>query len=169
MDRRRGFDGHRRERHNTIRAKLTADIHNGRRIRLDRTDSRKGPQRHNQNWKSGGHHLDRPLHVGDCIFWQPQCAGNLIHIFNRVHRPEEFRLRLRHDHTSQLPFFCMQFDGKEADVAFLHHTGNPIGHGDQPELGQHKKCSQHRMAGKWNLLCGSKNPEAHDCRLVRRR
>ena len=44
-----------------------------------------------------------------------------------------------------------------------------IRHGNQPELGQHVKCPQHRMSGKRNLLCRGKNPEANDRRLVCRR
>jgi len=63
----------------------------------------------------------------------------------------------------------MEFDGKKTDVAFLHHAGDAIGDGNQPELGQHIKRPQHRMSGKRNLLRRGKDPEANDRRRVRRR
>ena len=103
------------------------------------------------------------------MYRQPQSLRNVEQILRLIQRTEEQRFRLCHHYMGDLPLPCMEFDRKKADVAFLHQTGDAIGDGNQPELGQHIKCPQHRMSGKRNLLYWSKNPEANDCSRVCRR
>ena len=95
--------------------------------------------------------------------------SKLEEVFDRVYRPQELGLRLRHDDSPDVAIPRVQLEWKSADVAFVADPRDRLAERKATECREHEKGSEHRVAGKRNLLSRREDSDPGRGSRIRRR